>query len=53
MEVKIQVAKQKNLIDIQKLNHQLCIKENQEFDTTINKDYPIQKKRRKIFYGQN
>lgn len=32
-----------NLKDIQELNHQLCVKENKEFDLTINEDYPIQK----------
>ena len=49
MEIKIQSATLKNLKDIQNLNHQLCIKENKEFDATINKDYPIQKSGEKYF----
>ena len=49
MEIKIQLATIKNLRDIQNLNHQLCIKENKEFDATINKDYPIQKAGEKYF----
>jgi len=49
MEVKIQFATIKNLRDIQDLNHQLCIKENKEFDATINPDYPIQKQGEEYF----
>jgi GNAT superfamily N-acetyltransferase len=47
--MEIKKAKEENLKDIQKLNHQLCIKENEEFDKTINKDYPIQKKGEEYF----
>ena len=43
MEIKIQSATIKNLKDIQELNHQLYIKENKEFDSTINKNFSIQK----------
>ena len=43
MNVVIQSANLDHLNDIQELNHQLCIKENKEFDASINKDYPIQK----------
>lgn len=49
MKVKIQFATTQNLKDIQDLNHQLCIKENKEFDPTINPDYPIQKSGEKYF----
>ncbi len=42
MKIKIQSATLKNLKDIQDLNHQLCIKEHKEFDSTINKDFPVQ-----------
>ncbi|MFA6088226.1 MAG: GNAT family N-acetyltransferase [Candidatus Woesearchaeota archaeon] len=42
MEIIIQFATIENLKEIQNLNHQLCIKENKEFDATVNKDYPIQ-----------
>ena len=49
MEVKIQFASIENLGDILNLNHQLCIKENKEFDATINKDYPIQKSGEEYF----
>lgn len=48
-EIKIRVATIGNLKDIQELNHQLCIKENKEFDSTINKDYPIQKEGKEYF----
>ncbi|HLD54690.1 MAG TPA: GNAT family N-acetyltransferase [Candidatus Nanoarchaeia archaeon] len=49
MEVKIQFATIKNLKEIQYLNHQLCIKENKEFDATINPDYSIQKQGEEYF----
>lgn len=49
MEIKIQLATIKNLRDIQNLNHQLCIKENKEFDATINKDYPLEQSGEKYF----
>lgn len=49
MEVKIQPATIKNLRNIQDLNHQLCIKENKEFDPTINPNYPIQKQGKEYF----
>ncbi len=49
MEIQIQFATIKNLRDIQNLNHQLCIKENKEFDITINKDYPMQKSGEEYF----
>ncbi len=41
-DVKIRTATVKDLEDIQKLNHWMCIRENEEFDQTINKDYPVQ-----------
>ena len=53
MEVKIQFATIKNLRDIQDLNHQLCIKENKEFDATINPDYPVQKQGEEYFKDRN
>ena len=49
MEVIIQFASLENLGDILNLNHQLCIKENKEFDATINKDYPTQKSGKEYF----
>lgn len=49
METRIQFATIENLGDILNLNHQLCIKENKEFDATINKDYPIQKSGEEYF----
>lgn len=49
MKVKIQSATIENLKDIQDLNHQLCIKENKEFDATINPAYPIQKQGEEYF----
>lgn len=44
MEVRIRFATIKHLREIQDLNHQLCIKENREYDTTINHYYPLQKR---------
>lgn len=41
-----------NLGDVLNLNHQLCIKENKEFDATINKDYPILKSGKEYFKGR-
>ncbi len=49
MEARIKFASPENLGDILNLNHQLCIKENKEFDATINKDYPIQKSGEEYF----
>jgi GNAT superfamily N-acetyltransferase len=49
MKVKIQFATIKNLRDIQNLNHQLCIKENKEFDATIRKNYSLSKVGEKYF----
>lgn len=43
MDVLIHSATINHLKDIQNLNHLLCIKENKEFDLTINKDFSIQK----------
>lgn len=43
MDIRIHSATIKHLKDIQHLNHLLCIKENKEFDSTINKDFSIQK----------
>lgn len=48
-QAQIKVATIDNLKDIQELNHQLCIKENKEFDPTINEDYPIQKEGKEYF----
>lgn len=48
-QAQIKVATIGNLKDIQELNHQLCIKENKEFDPTINEDYPIQKEGKEYF----
>ncbi len=49
MEIKIQSATIKNLKDIQNLNKQLCIKENKEFDSTIDPSYPLKKAGAKYF----
>jgi len=43
MKIKTRFATMEDLKDIQDLSHKLHIKENKEFDATINKDYPIQK----------
>ena len=43
MDILIHSATLNNLKDIQYLNHLLCIKENKEFDSTINKDFSVQK----------
>jgi len=49
MEARIQSATIENLKDIQDLNHRLCIRENKEFDATINPVYPIQKQGEEYF----
>ena len=43
MGIEIKEATIENLRDIQKLNHQLCKKENKEFDSTINPNWPLSK----------
>jgi GNAT superfamily N-acetyltransferase len=43
MDILIHFATLSDLKDIQHLNHLLCLKENKEFDSTINKDFAIQK----------
>jgi GNAT superfamily N-acetyltransferase len=48
-DVKIQPATLQNLKDIQKLNHWMCIRENEEFDSTISRDYPIKEAGEKYF----
>ena len=49
MNIKIRKASIRDLVSISKLNHLLCLKENQEFDPTINSDYPLQKGSRDYF----
>ena len=41
MDYRIREAKIEDLEAILSLNHKLCIKENKEFDGTINPDYPL------------
>lgn len=49
VEIKIQEATIKNLKDLQNLNHELCKKENKEFDLTIRVDWSFTKEGEKYF----
>jgi GNAT superfamily N-acetyltransferase len=48
-DIKIRKATIKDLKHIQDLNHWMCIRENKEFDPTIDKDYSIGEKGEKYF----
>ncbi|MDE2188485.1 MAG: GNAT family N-acetyltransferase [Patescibacteria group bacterium] len=47
--MKIRTATINDLRIIQELNHELCIKENKEFDSTIDPEYPFSKKGEQYF----
>lgn len=48
-KIEIREATIRDLKDIQKLNHELCEKENREFDSTINPDFSLTEKGEKHF----
>ena len=47
--IKIRKASLKDLKIIQELNHKLCKKENEEFDSTINPNFSVSKEGEKHF----
>jgi len=49
MKIEIREATIEDLRDIQKLNHELCKKENKEFDSTINSDWPLSEEGEEYF----
>ncbi len=48
-EINIRKATLEDLGEIQNLNHELCIKENKEFDPTINTEYSLSESGKKYF----
>lgn len=51
-QLRIRRGEIKDLEAIQKLNHQMCIKEHNEYDSTINSDYPMQVLGKAYFRGR-
>jgi ribosomal protein S18 acetylase RimI-like enzyme len=52
MDITIRTATLEDLKNIQDLHHKLCIKEADEFDPTVNKEYPLKEEGRKYFEGR-
>lgn len=48
-EIKIREATIQDLLIIQKFNQELCVKENKEYDSSINPNYPLTEEGEKYF----